>query len=259
MVKVLAVISPAKTLDFETEAPVANISHCRFLDQSQALIELLKKKSLDDISKLMKLSDKLTELNVSRYQQWTPEMTVQNSKSALFAFQGDVHTGLSAQTLTLDEINQSQLQLRILSGLYGLLRPFDAIQPYRLEMGTRLVSPKGKNLYEYWDGQITETLNEDISEQQADYLLNLASQEYFGAVKVKQLDVPVITPTFLDEKNGQYKIISFYAKKARGLMVRYLLEQKPTTLSELKAFNYGEYRYCANDSDELNWVFKRSL
>ena len=257
MVKMLAVISPAKTLDFESEAPINETTEFRFGDDAQSLIEILKTKSTEDIASLMSLSDKLAQLNVDRYQQWQPVMTPTNSKQALFAFQGDVYTGLSAQTLTVKQIKHAQEKLRILSGLYGLLRPLDAIQPYRLEMGTRLHNPQGTNLYQFWGDRLTNQLNSDIADTGADVLVNLASQEYFKAIDSKQVAVPVITPIFKDEKNGQYKIISFFAKKARGMMVRYLLDQSPTSMKALKAFDYAGYEYCDAESDKFNWVFKR--
>lgn len=257
MVKMLAVISPAKTLDFDNEAPVDTISEYRFPKQSQALIDTLKKLSTSKIKSLMSLSDKLAQLNVDRYKAWQPEMTPQNSKQAVFAFQGDVYTGLAANTLTESQIAKMQDSLRILSGLYGLLRPFDSIQPYRLEMGTKLKNAAGDNLYQFWGEQITKALNDDIAETGADVLINLASQEYFKAVDPKALSVPVINPVFMDEKNGKYKIISFFAKKARGLMVRYLVEQEPATLESLKAFDYAGYRFSASESDDSTWVFKR--
>ncbi|WP_196157993.1 peroxide stress protein YaaA [Reinekea sp. G2M2-21] len=257
MVKVLAVISPAKTLDFETDSPVDDVSDYRFADEAQSLIDELKAKSCADIAQLMSLSEKLAALNVERYQQWRPVMTAANSKQALFAFKGDVYTGLSAYTLTKPQIIQAQRKVRILSGLYGLLRPLDTIQPYRLEMGTKLSNSRGQNLYEFWGNRITDLLNQDVAESDADYLINLASQEYFRAVDTKQLAVPVITPVFLDEKNGNYKIISFFAKKARGLMIRYILDNQPTSLKALKAFDYAGYSFSAADSDQWNWVFKR--
>ena len=224
----LAVISPAKTLDFDSQSPVSQRSGYRFEDQAQHLVQRLKTKSVSDIKTMMKLSDNLAQLNVDRFQQWQPTMTTTNSKQALFAFQGDVYGGLSAETLTNRQITKAQGQLRILSGLYGLLRPLDAIQPYRLEMGTKFDTGEGDNLYKFWDETITQVLNDDLKESSADVLLNLASIEYFKAVKVKQLERPVLTPIFKDRKNGAYKVISFFAKKARGLMVRYLLDKNPT-------------------------------
>ena len=258
MATMLALISPAKNLDFATEAPVADYTDYRLADHAQSLINTLRTQPVEQIKKLMKLSDKLAQLNVDRYQQWQPEMTVANSKQALFAFNGDVYTGLSANTLTAGQISAAQHQLRILSGLYGLLRPLDRIQPYRLEMGTRLQTAQAGNLYDYWGDDITALLNEDIAAGGIDVLINLASQEYFKAVRPGLLSVPVVTPIFKDEKNGHYKIISFYAKKARGMMVRYLLEQCPQSLADLKAFDYAGYQFCEQESTELEWVFKRA-
>jgi cytoplasmic iron level regulating protein YaaA (DUF328/UPF0246 family) len=258
MVKMVAVISPAKTLDYETESPVDKTTDYRMADEAQSLVSVLRQYSVDDVKQLMKLSDALAELNVDRFKSWQPEMTGANSKQALFAFKGDVYTGLSAYTLTKPQINAAQRQLRILSGLYGLLRPLDAIQPYRLEMGKPLQTSRGKNLYEFWGDSVTDLLNEDIQELGADYLINLASQEYFRAVKSSAVCVPIITPIFKDEKNGEFKIISFFAKKARGLMIRYILDQQPTSLKSLKAFNYDGYKFCEDESDQLNWVFKRN-
>lgn len=257
MVKLLAVISPAKTLDFDTESPVDQATDYRFPEEAQALIDILKEKSEQDIQSLMKLSEKLAALNVNRYKQWQPVMTAGNSKQAMFAFKGDVYTGLSAGTLTEPQINKAQQHLRILSGLYGLLRPLDSIQPYRLEMGTRLINPKGKNLYEFWGDKITRQLNKDLSSSGAEALVNLASEEYFKSVNTAQLDCPVITPVFKDEKNGKYKIISFFAKKARGMMVRYLLDNDLQSLQQLKKFDYAGYQYSETESSEHEWVFKR--
>lgn len=258
MVKLLAVISPAKTLDFESDPPVDTSTEFKFSEEAQTLIDVLKTKSVADIKKRMKLSDALAELNVDRYQSWHPVMTQTNSKQALFAFKGDVYTGLSAETLTKAQINAAQHHLRILSGLYGLLKPLDRIQPYRLEMGTKLDTDQGKNLYAFWGDKITDYLNHEIKTEGAQALINLASNEYFKAVKAANVSVPVITPTFLDEKNGDYKIISFFAKKARGLMVRYLLDNDVQSLEDLKGFDYAGYQYSQDESDELNWVFKRA-
>ncbi len=257
MVKILAVISPAKTLDFESDAPVSSRTDYRFGDQAQGLIEELKTKTVHDLQSMMKLSENLAQLNVDRFQNWQPVMTKANSKQALFAFKGDVYTGLNAETLTKRQITAAQSHLRILSGLYGLLRPLDAIQPYRLEMGTKVETSRGANLYQYWGDSITQVLNEDLKDSSADILLNLASIEYFKAVNVKKLERPILTPIFKEKKNGEYKVISFFAKKARGLMVRYLLDEKPKSLAALKAFNYGGYQFCKTESDTWNWVFKR--
>ncbi|TXR53422.1 peroxide stress protein YaaA [Reinekea thalattae] len=258
MLKPLAVISPAKKLDFDTEAPVQDSSEFRFGQQAQALISELRQLSVGDIKALMKLSDALAELNHERYQQWQAKMSPQNSKQAMFAFKGDVYTGMSAETLTAEQISAAQHQFRILSGLYGLLKPLDLIQPYRLEMGTGLKTQQGDNLYKFWGDQLTNQLNDDIKAEGANVLVNLASIEYFKAIQPKALDVPVITPVFKDGKNGEYKVRSFLAKKARGMMVRYLLDEQPSSEQALKSFNYGGYAFSAAESDDTTWVFKRS-
>ncbi|WP_411744618.1 peroxide stress protein YaaA [Reinekea sp.] len=257
MLKVLAVISPSKKLDFEQESPVSESTQYRFPKQAQSLIDQLRTKSATDIKTLMKLSDNLAQLNVQRYQAWSPKMTETNSKQAVFAFIGDVYTGLSASTLERPHIEKAQETVRILSGLYGLLRPLDRIQPYRLEMGTALKTEQASNLYGFWGEQITQLLNKDLKHAQADILLNLASQEYFKAVQVKDVSARVITPLFKDEKNGEYKIISFFAKKARGLMVRYILDHDLKDINDLKAFDYAGYQFCETRSSENDWVFIR--
>jgi cytoplasmic iron level regulating protein YaaA (DUF328/UPF0246 family) len=257
MLKVLAVISPSKKLDFDQQSPVSEFTQYRFPEQAQMLIEQLKTLTASEVKALMKLTDNLAELNVQRYNQWSPVMTNQNSKQALFAFMGDVYTGLSAQTLDLAQIEKAQHEVRMLSGLYGLLRPLDRIQPYRLEMGTALQTQAGKGLYSFWGTQLTDQLNQDIEEENATYVLNLASQEYFKAIQPKSVNVPIITPLFKDKKNGEYKIISFFAKKARGLMVRYLLDHSFSDINELKNFNYQGYKFCETRSTELEWVFIR--
>nr|WP_132700623.1 peroxide stress protein YaaA [Reinekea marinisedimentorum] len=253
----LAIISPAKKLDFETESPVSDATDFRFAEEAQALIAHLRDYSTDEIKKLMKLSDALASLNAERYASWHPVMTEQNSKQALFAFKGDVYTGMSADTFTQQQITDAQSKLRILSGLYGLLRPLDRIQPYRLEMGTKLKTEQGSNLYQFWGSKLTDQLNLDIDEVQADMLINLASNEYFSAVQADRVKVPVITPVFKDEKNGEYKIRSFFAKKARGMMVRYILDESPTSEEALKKFNYGGYQFEPAESNATTWVFKR--
>ncbi|WP_320823362.1 peroxide stress protein YaaA [Reinekea sp.] len=259
MVKFFAVISPAKTLDFESESPIDISSRYRCVDQSSALISQLRSLSVTEIQTLMHLSEPLAQLNVARYQAWQGKMTQANSKQALFAFKGDVYTGLNAQTLTVPQIETAQQRVRIISGLYGLLRPLDKIQPYRLEMGTRLKTEQGANLYTFWGNRITELLNLDMKAADAKVLVNLASLEYSKAINSKLVTVPMITPVFKDEKNGDYKVISFFAKKARGMMVRYLLEGQITDLDGIKAFDYGGYHYSAADSDQRVWTFKRSM
>ena len=257
MVKFFAVISPAKTLDFESEAPTDVRTRYRSGDQASALIGHLEGLSVAEIRSLMHLSEPLAQLNVDRYQAWQSTMTRANSKQALFAFQGDVYTGLSANTLTGPQIDMAQQRVRIISGLYGLLRPLDTIQPYRLEMGTRLKTEQGTNLYQFWGNHITELLNADLQAAEAEILINLASLEYGKAINRRLVTVPVVTPVFKDEKNGEYKIISFFAKKARGMMIRYLLEGKITDLNDIKAFNYGGYQFSAAESDQQIWTFKR--
>lgn len=257
MLNMLAIISPAKKLDFETESPVSDATDFRFAEEAQTLISLLRQHSTEDIKKLMKLSDALASLNAERYASWHPVMNEKNSKQALFAFKGDVYTGMSAETLTQDQITESQNKLRILSGLYGLLRPLDRIQPYRLEMGTKLATDQGKNLYQFWGTKLTDCLNQDVTQLKADVLINLASNEYFSAIQADKVQVPVITPVFKDEKNGEYKIRSFFAKKARGMMVRFILDESPQSEAALKRFNYGGYQFDAAESDSATWVFKR--
>lgn len=253
----LAIISPAKTLDFECNVEGFVFSQPNLTACSQELINICKRLSPAEIGSLMSISDKLAALNVARFTEWELEHTEQNAKAALFAFKGDVYTGLDAKSLTKEQVEYAQTHLRILSGLYGLLRPLDLMQPYRLEMGTKLANPKGKDLYAFWGNTITEHLQQAIDEQQDSVLVNLASDEYFNAVKAKNLKATIIKPIFLDEKNGNYKVISFYAKKARGMMVRFILENQPTEIEQLKAFNYGGYWFDEENSTETELVFKR--
>lgn len=249
-------ISPAKTLDLDSQLPINTTSEPAFLDQAQQLIDTIKPYAPADIATLMKLSDKLATLNVERYQAWQKSHDQNNSRPAVFTFMGDVYTGLDAYHLTEEHIHYAQSHLRILSGLYGLLKPLDLMQPYRLEMGTKLSNPKGDNLYHFWSDTVAPALNEEL--EQGELLVNLASTEYFKAVDKKALNNTIITPKFLDEKNGQYKVISFYAKKARGLMVRYLIENQATTLEEIKGFNLAGYRYDPGRSKANEPVFIRA-
>lgn len=254
----LIVVSPAKTLDYETPCPTNQSTLPEFIPQSSRLIEVCRKLTPDQLSSLMKVSDKIAGLNVARFAQWSKEFTQENSRQALFAFKGDVYTGLDAYTLTDKQIDYAQSHLRMLSGLYGLLKPLDLMQPYRLEMGTKLENPEGKNLYEFWGEQITYKLNQNLQEIGSKYLINLASNEYFKAVKPKQVSAQIITPIFKDCKNGQYKVISFYAKKARGMMARYMIENKVSTLEALKAFNHEGYYFVEAESTKSELVFKRN-
>ncbi|MGV6810118.1 MAG: peroxide stress protein YaaA [bacterium] len=221
----LMVISPAKKLDYEQPSPVTRYSQPQFLAESQRLINQLKQYSPQDLARLMHLSDPLASLNAHRYATWQQPFTKDNAKACIFAFKGDVYEGMQADTLNNETIDVMQARLRILSGLYGILRPLDLMQAYRLEMGTKLVNERGKNLYEFWGDLITQKINADLVETNSQYLINLASNEYFKSVNKKLIKAQIITPIFKDWKNGQYKIISFYAKKARGLMTRYLIEQ----------------------------------
>lgn len=253
----LFLISPAKTLDFESSSLTDNATQPIFLDQSAALIDIMKEYSWQELSDMMKVSEKIAKLNVERYKDWQRPFDMQNAKQAVFAFKGDVYTGLAVETMDQPGINYLQHNLRILSGLYGLLKPLDLMQAYRLEMGTKLANPACQDLYTFWGSKLTDSLNQELKNNH-EYVINLASNEYFKAVNDKQLCKPVITPVFKDEKNGKYKIISFYAKKARGLMMRYAADNNLTKVQELKAFNYGGYAYDSSESTEFTWVFKRA-
>jgi uncharacterized protein len=253
----LMVISPAKTLDYETPPATPHFTLPEHLHDSSILIEQLRSLTPAQIATLMSLSDKLAGLNAARYGSWTPDFTVQNAKQALLAFKGDVYTGLNAEDFSQADFDYAQQHLRMLSGLYGLLRPLDLMQPYRLEMGTKLANPRGKNLYEFWGERISGYLNQALLEQGDNLLLNLASNEYFSAVKPKALNARVINTEFKDLKNGQYKIISFYAKKARGMMARYVIKERLNDPEGLKDFNYQGYAYHAEHSKPDSLVFLR--
>ncbi len=253
----LSVISPAKTLDFETPPTTEQVTQPDFLKQSQALITILRDYSPQQISELMGISDKLAGLNAARFEEWRPPFTLSNAKPAAQAFQGDVYTGLQAESFSEADNRYAQSHLRILSGLYGLLRPLDLIQPYRLEMGTKLPNSAGKDLYAYWQRTLTLALNEAIAESGSNVLVNLASNEYFKAVDTKQLNARIITPVFKDEKNGTFKIISFYAKKARGLMSAWMIQQQVNDPDQLKAFDVAGYRFDASASQGDTFVFTR--
>jgi cytoplasmic iron level regulating protein YaaA (DUF328/UPF0246 family) len=252
----LTVISPAKTLDFDTPVSTNKYSEPRFLDQSQQLIEQLKKLSSQEIANLMKISDKLAGLNMARFQQWQTPFTEENAKQAILAFKGDVYTGLAAETLDDKGLDFAQQHLRILSGLYGVLRPLDLMQPYRLEMGTPFQNDAGRDLYSFWGDKIRQSLEGEPALKDG-VLINLASNEYFKAVDAKKLKATIITPVFKDWKNGQYKMISFYAKKARGLMSRYIIDQQINTPEKLKQFDSEGYRYSDEMSQKNDWVFIR--
>ncbi len=253
----IIVISPAKTLDFETPVNTKEHTLPEFLTHSAELISQLKTIEPEQLSKLMSISPKLATLNSNRYFDWSTPFTPDNAKQCILAFKGDVYTGLDAASLSSTEITFAQMHLRILSGLYGVLRPLDLIQAYRLEMGTKLVNQHGKDLYQFWGNRITDTINQDLKKQKSDTLINLASNEYFKSVNTKQLNAKVITPVFKDQKNGTHKIISFFAKKARGLMSRYIIQNKFTHHEDIKGFDLAGYYYDDKASTENEWLFKR--
>ena len=253
----LFLISPAKTLDFESSSLTDKFTQPHFQTESSELVEIMQSYTWNDLAKMMHVSEKIARLNAERFQQWQMPFTLQNAKQAVFAFKGDVYTGLAVETMDEQGLAYLQQNLRILSGLYGLLKPLDLMQAYRLEMGTKIAHPACQDLYRFWDGKITEQLNQELGSSQP-CVINLASNEYFKAVHVKQLKKPVITPVFQDAKNGQYKIISFYAKKARGLMMRFAADNGLDKAEDLKAFNYDGYRFDPADSSEQSWVFKRA-
>ena len=253
----IILLSPAKTLDYEFETD-GNHSVPSFLSQSSKLIGQLKKKEPKDIASLMGLSDKLATLNYDRYQSWTASKKASNdSKPSLLVFKGDVYQGLQAEDLTKKEMNFAQKHVRILSGLYGILRPLDLMKPYRLEMGTKLETSQGKNLYEFWGDKIQKNVLDELKNQKSDLLINLASKEYFTVLGKVPEDVNVISPAFKDYKNGKYKIISFYAKKARGLMARWIIQNKVTDFENLKDFDVEGYKYSKVESTSTTPVFLR--
>lgn len=253
----LAVVSPAKNLDYETSPATEKYTQPRMLDDAGELIEVARQLSPATLSSLMKISDKLAGLNAARFEEWSTPFTPDNAKQAVFAFNGDVYAGLDASSLSGKAIDYAQQHLRILSGLYGVLRPLDLMQPYRLEMGTRLDNPRGKDLYSFWGDKITACLNHDLQTNDDKVLVNLASNEYFKAVKSTKLNAELITPVFKDTKNGQLKVISFYAKKARGLMARYIAEEQPATVNDLKAFTSAGYKFDTALSSDRQLVFTR--
>lgn len=252
----IAILSPAKTLDFDTPAAYEK-TRARLFTRSRVLLDTLKRKNEHDLKNLMGISENLALLNAERFQQFSIRHTDQNSKQSLFAFQGDVYQGLQASDFSTDEVQWAQDHLRILSGLYGLLRPLDLIQPYRLEMGTPLETGECRNLYEFWGNQIARTLRKDLRAQGDQVLVNLASVEYFKSVDRKSLKARVIDVEFKDNKHGEYKIISFYAKKARGLMARYLVKNRIEQVEQLREFNDEGYSYDPVESTDSFLAFKR--
>ncbi|MCG7601733.1 peroxide stress protein YaaA [Halomonas sp. McH1-25] len=253
----LSVISPAKTLDFDTPPTTSTHTQPDYLPQSQALIDILRDYSPQRIAELMGISDKLAGLNAARFAEWAPPFDLENAKQAVQAFQGDVYVGLNAASFSEADNTFAQDHLRILSGLYGLLRPLDLIQPYRLEMGTRLPNDAGKDLYAFWKARLTQDLDAAVVHSGTPVLVNLASNEYFKAIDTKRLSSRVVTPVFKDAKNGQYKIISFYAKKARGLMAAWMIQQRVDDPEGLKEFDIDGYRFNPTLSQGDTWVFTR--
>jgi uncharacterized protein len=253
----LIVLSPAKSLDLESPPTTDKHTTPRFIDRAAELIKVLQPYSPAQVGALMAISDPLAVLNVNRFADWHPDHAA--ARQAVMSFDGDVYTGLDARSLDAKGLDYLQRHVRILSGLYGLLRPLDGMHPYRLEMGTRLANPRGKDLYAFWGETVTQALNDDLAQARATALVNLASEEYFKSVKPKLLDVPVIAPVFEDWKNGKYKIISFFAKRARGMMARYAADHGITDPQQLKAFDVDGYAYDASVSTEKEWVFRRRV
>ena len=254
----LTIISPAKKLDYSQPAEAHECSQPMLLEHSEQLLNDLRLLSPDDICSLMGLSDKLGALNFERFQEWQTPFSRENAKQAILAFKGDVYQGLDAENMSADELAWAQDNLRILSGLYGLLRPMDLMQPYRLEMGTKFANNRGANLYQFWGEIITNQLNKFLSASPKSVLINLASNEYFKSVKPKKLEADIITPIFMDQKNDKYKIISFFAKRARGLMSAFIIKNKITDAEQLKTFNVDGYSYNPAMSEGNKWIFCRA-
>jgi len=249
------VLSPAKSLDYDSKLPTDRSTEACFLKEAERLNKLLKKKSVRGLSKLMGISANLGQLNYERNQEWSLPFTKDNARQAIYAFSGDVYRGLDAYTIPSDKLDKLQDTVRIISGLYGLLKPLDLVQPYRLEMGTKFPVGKNKNLYEFWQKQITQALNDELED--GELFLNLASAEYFKAIDVKALKVPVTTAVFKDFKNGQYKTIMTFAKLARGYMTRYIIDTDAKTVDDIKGFNYEGYGFSETMSSDTELVFIR--
>lgn len=251
------VISPAKTLDYDTPPHTNQYSQPEYLEHSQQLINRARRYSALDIAEVMSVSTKIAELNFDRFEQWHTPFTPDNAKQAVLAFKGDVYTGLDAQTLTEADLQFAQAHLRILSGLYGLLRPLDLMQAYRMEMGRKIDTDRGKNLYEFWGELITDGINQQLKQSGSDYLINLASNEYFKSVKTKLVEGEIITPEFKDWKNGAYKMMGVYAKKARGQLSRFIIQNQLDDVEGIKAFNVDGYAFNEEMSKGNTWVFTR--
>ena len=250
-------ISPAKSLDYTKPVPVKEYSYPNFLDKSQELINELRKLHPTDIAALMSVSPALAELNFERFQQWHLPFTVDNARQALFAFNGDVYDGLDARNLSSSQLAFLDQRLRILSGLYGVLKPFDLMQPYRLEMGSKLRVGDAKNLYQFWGEQITGYFNEEFADERIPVLVNLASEEYFKSIHAEKLQARVVTPVFLEAKGDKPRVVAFMAKRARGMMVRFLAEQQVEDVEDIKTFDYGGYSFSSSLSSGDRWAFVR--
>jgi uncharacterized protein len=253
----LTVISPAKTLDYQTPVLTEDFTQPSQLGQSRKLIRQLRQCSAPELASLMNVSSNIAELNKSRFKHWKTPFRLDNARQALFAFKGDVYLGLDAFSMREEDVTFAQGHLRILSGLYGVLRPLDLMQPYRLEMGTRLATEQARNLYQFWDTRITKLLNQELKRSQSDTLVNLASTEYFKSVKTKLLKARIVTPVFKDFNNDEYQVIGFFAKKARGMMSRYIIDQQINDVEALKSFTTAGYGFNAKLSTENEWVFTR--
>jgi cytoplasmic iron level regulating protein YaaA (DUF328/UPF0246 family) len=253
----LTILSPAKTLDFDTEVSISDESAPLFQKEANDLVKILRDFKEDDLSKLMKVSYEIAELNRERFANWNFNGKNKQSKQALLAFKGEVYRGLDADSLLYDDLQYAQNHVRVLSGLYGVLRPLDRIQPYRLEMGTKLDNAHGKNLYEFWGGKITSQLNKDLQEQKEKTLVNLSSNEYFKSLNKKEFEGAIVTPVFKEKKGNDYKVIAVYAKKARGMMTRFMIDNRIDSANDLKAFDAGGYVYEDSMSSAKEWVFIR--
>ncbi len=249
------VLSPAKSLDYESKLPTTKTTEACFLNEAERLNKLLKKKSAKSLSKLMSISDNLGQLNYERNQEWQLPFTKDSARQAVYAFSGDVYRGLDAYTISEKQLDKLQDTVRIISGLYGVLKPLDLIMPYRLEMGTKFPVGKNKNLYEFWKKKVTQALNDELEDDEL--FLNLASNEYFKAIDTKALKVPVVTANFKDLKNGEYKTIMTFAKLARGYMTRYIIDTDAKTLDDIKGFNYEGYGFSESMSTDTDLVFIR--
>ncbi len=253
----IILLSPAKSLDYESPLPTKKNTQPRFIEDSEILVKQLRAMTPADIGKLMSISEKLANINAERFTTWETDFTTDNSRQAIFAFTGDVYQGMELSDWSTADFSLAQKQIRILSGLYGLLRPLDLMQPYRLEMGTKLDNARGKNLYEFWGEKITDLINADLKKSGSSFIVNLASNEYFSSVKKKSLAGDLITPVFKDEKNGKYKIISFYAKKARGMMADYIVRNNITDVAGLKKFKSAGYKFSNTESTDDQLIFMR--